>query len=347
MIVTEDKSFSIETSREKLNTFLASRDISPIRHTLSTSWDEASTRTQRYYTRKASQVVRACLEEIAPEQSGTLLNTLCDKSNFELTGIDYSLMDSLRECYYNGSHWSIRRQILSIMADKLSYRELLKWIPDLTPYRFNVARHHILLHGRGAALSSTRNTRTYVSHEKVEHFLTFITSTHIIQDLPFGEKTLKLSSGEQLKIPNVVRSLIPEQIMRQYQGYCRDVEFDPASRSTLLRILNVCSASTRKSLQGLDYFSITGAKAFDELEVIVEKIGDEHGKGLTWAKETTEKLKQAKRYLKGDYKVRTLTCNIHCTVNRISGLRFQILQFCDPFLHSFRLREYFGHRGTS
>ena len=57
------------------------------------------------------------------------------------------------------------------------------------------------------------------------------------------------------------------------------------------------------SLQGLDYFSATGAKAFDELEDIVEKLGDEYGKGLKWAKETIESLKKAKRYLKGDYKV--------------------------------------------
>ena len=42
-------------------------------------------------------------------------------------------------------------------------------------------------------------------------------------DLPFGEKTLKLSSNAENKVPNVVRSLIPEQIVLQYLGYCKDV----------------------------------------------------------------------------------------------------------------------------
>ena len=93
----------------------------------------------------------------------------------------------------------------------------------------------------------------YVDPEKLDHFLTFITSTHIVQDLPFGEKILKLSTREQMKIPSVVRTLIPEQIVRQYQGYCQDIGFEPASRSTLCRILRVCCASVRKSLQGLDY----------------------------------------------------------------------------------------------
>ena len=65
----------------------------------------------------------------------------------------------------------------------------------------------------------------------------------------------------------------------------------------------VCSASVRKSLQGLDYFSADGAKAYDDLEEIVQKLGDEHGASLTWAKHQSEKLKKSKRYLKTDYKV--------------------------------------------
>ena len=76
------------------------------------------------------------------------------------------------------------------------------------------------------------------------------------------------------------------------------------SRSTLLKVLSVCSASTRKSLQGLDYVSATGAKAFDELEEVVDNLGDDYEKDFTWAKVQKEKLQLAKRYLKGYYKVR-------------------------------------------
>ncbi len=115
----------------------------------------------------------------------------------------------------------------------------------------------------------------YMHPGKLDHFLTFITSTHIVQDVPFGEKILKLSSHEQIRIPGVVRTLIPEHIVCQYQGYCNDTGFEPASRSTLRRILTVCCAS-------VDYFSATGAKSFDDLEDIVEKIGDDYGKGIKW-----------------------------------------------------------------
>lgn len=288
-----------------MNEYLRSRDISPIRSTLSIPWESASERTKRFHLRKAQQVVHTCLEEIAPGESAKLFSGL-DKIRFVGSTVDCSLMDALSDCYNNAEHWSTRRQILSIMADKVGFLDLLIWIPTLTKYRFDIARHHILLHGRGVALPPSDNTRMCVKEEKLDHFLSFITSSHIVQDLPFGEKTLKLSSGAEIKIPNVVRTLIPEQIIRKYQGYCNEMDFEPMSRSTLWRVLKVCSASTRTSLQGLDYFSAVGAEAFDELQKVVDRLGDEYGVGLSWAKNVSESLKLSKRYLKCDYKVRQI-----------------------------------------
>ena len=134
----------------------------------------------------------------------------------------------------------------------------------------------------------------------LDHFSTFITSSAVVQDMPFGERTLRLSSKIQLKIPNVIRTSIPEQTVRQYQSY----GFPPMSRSSLLRILEVCSASLRKSLQGLDYVSSEGAKAFDDIAEVVDKLGDNYQGGMSWSKELIRKLKLMKRYLKGDFKVR-------------------------------------------
>ena len=127
--------------------------------------------------------------------------------------------------------------------------------------------------------------------------LLFIASTHIIQDLPFGEKTLKLSSNTEIKFRNVVRSLIPEHIVLQYLNYCSDVDFVPRSRSTQLKVFSLCFASWRKSLQGWTV-SVAGAKAFDKLGVI-DMLGGNYGKGFTWAKVQKEKLHLAKRYQKG------------------------------------------------
>ena len=60
------------SSRDKLNKFLASRDISPVRSQLKMPWDMASDRTQRFHIRKAKQVVDTALGEIAPEDAEKL-----------------------------------------------------------------------------------------------------------------------------------------------------------------------------------------------------------------------------------------------------------------------------------
>ena len=292
------------TSRDMLNTFLAARDVSPIRSSMKTSWDEAAGRTKRHYLRKARQVVFACLDEIAPTNSEMLFRSKKESQLNKDEGMDCILLEALAACYENASHWSSRRQILPIFADKVSFKTVQQWLPNITRYRYNIARHHLLLHGRGADVPLQKHARIKVDLTKLDHFLAFITSSRVIQDLPFGEKTLKLSTTQIIKIPNVIRNSVPEQIIKQYQRYCVETGYGcPLSYSSLWRILNVCSASTRTSLQGLDYFSAEGAKAFDDLVAVVDKLGDVYELGLTWSKEKAEKLKMAKRYPKGDYKV--------------------------------------------
>lgn len=198
--------------------------------------------------------------------------------------------------------WETRRQILSIMADKVSFRKLRRWIPDLSNYRFTEAKRHCLVHGRGAPVPSVSPPGMRVSTAQIDHFIAFITSARTIQNLPFGERTVTLTSRETIKVPNVIRTMIPERIVKQYLAYCDETEFKPLSRSTLLRILNVCPASMRKSLQGLDYISSSGAQAFDDLCEVDELLGDA-GQGMGWAKQQQSRLRESKRYLKGDYKV--------------------------------------------
>ena len=104
---------------------------------------------------------------------------------------------------------------------------------------------------------SQQRTRMAVPQAKLDHFLDFITSPQIIQDLPFSEKCIKLSSKEVITMPNVICLMITESIATQYQTYAKKCGLTPLSRSTLLRIISVCSVTVRKSVQGLDYISAT------------------------------------------------------------------------------------------
>lgn len=281
-----------------------------MRYPLKTQWEEASERTRRRHQRKAKEAVVAVLEEVAPNQCQQLWQSLVASKSLEShlssdndDDIDEVFMEALAECYRNADNWQTRRQLLSIMADKVSHKTLQRWIPDLTRYRFSTARKHVLVQGRGVPLPlQSSRTRLAVSQTQLDHFLDFITSQHVIQDLPFGQKSITLSTKEVITVPNVVRMMIPESIVKQYLSYAEECGFTPLSRRTLLRILSVCSASTRKSLQGLDYVSSAGSQAFDDLSHVVDRLGDTL-MGMTWAREQKQRLKAAKRYLKSDFKV--------------------------------------------
>lgn len=77
----------------------------------------------------------------------------------------------------------------------------------------------------------------------------------------------------------------------------------PLSPSTISRLLSVCSATVRKSLQGLDYIAADGAKAFDELAAITVKLADKNVCDRQWVDYCQEALKAGKQYIKVDYKV--------------------------------------------
>ena len=59
----------------------------------------------------------------------------------------------------------------------------------LTWYCYSDANLHQLQYGRGTQmpLGEEKGTRIRIDRKKLEYFLAFITSLHIVQDLAFGE----------------------------------------------------------------------------------------------------------------------------------------------------------------
>ncbi|XP_066270491.1 uncharacterized protein [Branchiostoma lanceolatum] len=274
---------------------------------LTVPWNEASQRTQRFHLKQASEAVSTVLQVLAPDDSYNLWKYLRESKVTDValgmggSAIEMELLNSLVECYKCASQSFTRRQILSIMADKYTFGDLEKLLPGLTRYQVTFARRHAMQYGREAPMPPSIDTRMKVEPAKLDHFITFITSAHVVQDLPFGEKVLKLSSGHTLKVPNTIRAMIPERIISQYQQYCTETHFIPMGKRTLQRVLGACSASVRTSLQGLDYFTAEGGRAFDDLEVAVDRLAEQQGQ--EWATKQTTILRSSKRYLKGDYKV--------------------------------------------
>ncbi|CAG2209469.1 unnamed protein product [Mytilus edulis] len=131
----------------------------------------------------------------------------------------------------------------------------------------------------------------------------------------FGTKELKLSSGEVLQIPEVVRTACHSSIVDTYMSYCKETEFEPLSRATLFNILSECPASHRTNLKGLDNIAADGVCAMDTLLEIVANFQNCSVHQNTNFSDMKEKLISYKLYLKTDFKHHVQMkdqCSDHC-----------------------------------
>ena len=93
------------------------------------------------------------------------------------------------ESYNELSDPGERNQVLSIIADILPFKWLQELIPEVARHQVNQAKKHKEQFGRGASAPVRSGlSREGVDSSKVDHFLDFITSGHVIQDLPFFSK---------------------------------------------------------------------------------------------------------------------------------------------------------------
>lgn len=244
------------------------------------SFVDLQPKSQKRFFRQTQEIFKQILGVLAPHDDVGNLWTLfiknCSQKSLANDALDKQsqlILSSLAEAYENADHWTVRRQILSIMAKDFTLTTINRFIPGITEYRFHIARRHADLQGKGASVNIHRAPLVRYSDHQVEHFIEFIVSAHICTDLPFGEKELKLSTGETLLIPLTIRNMAPQRIIDQYYSYCDeyyDSSFTRLGKSTLFSILNHCTASTRRSLQGLDSFAADGSTAFDNLIILVD-----------------------------------------------------------------------------
>ena len=316
--------------RQKLNEAVYSISggrYSPVMSTLNTTWDDVSDTQQRYYIRKAKETIATSLSVITAGQEELVWKALqtealldADKDNQgKRKRFDPSsgLVDILIKVYEQADHWQTKRQILSLFADDFSRAELQEMIPGLSKWRIDQARQHATEAGKGQPLPEIPSFRRKIDPEKVDHFIEYISRPEFFQDVAFGTKTLKLDSGEKIIIPALIRTVIPSRIIKQYLDYCKEQEFERASERSLYRMIEVCSASMQKSLQGLDNTTAEGVEAFDQAFSMLEGLADPRINVTA----TEKLLKDGKRYLKNDFKThigRGEQCSDHCTVYALS-----------------------------
>lgn len=236
-----------DRKRAALDNFLALCDHSPVKSTLSSNWEDSSSRSRQSYLCKLEQVIESAASVLAPDEPEQLQSAYFQANQLAIIpeAKGQQLLEALAQSYNSVNSWDSRRQILSVMADTYTLVEIQVFLPTLTRYRFRAARHHISEFGHGAPVPKQRVVRTRISQLQVEHFVSFITSPHVMLDLPFGETVLKLSNGSCVQVPKVITTMIPERLISQYGQFCEESDFTPTGNRSLRRILDACSTTYR------------------------------------------------------------------------------------------------------
>jgi len=221
-------------------TVLTEGRISPVRFQLNQPISEVAKSTRYYIKRRAKEVINATLNCIAPGQSDELLN-LVTSSSFSCDDEqpEAKVMTNLTALYEGSTSWFTKMTVLSIFGKQFTKTQLTNMIPGLTKWRIDQARKHATVVGSGVSAEREPVVRYRLDKEKVEHFLDFISCPNYIQDVAYGTKNLRMSSGEVIEIPNLVRTILSSRMVMLYQTYCKEINFEPLGRSTLFTILKV------------------------------------------------------------------------------------------------------------
>ena len=82
--------------------------------------------------------------------------------------------------------------------------------------------------------------------------------------MAFGVRKLRLSSGEKITMPNVIRKVTRSTMVRQYLQFREEEQYEALSHTALFRILKVTEVSQQKSISSLDNIATEVSAGFSD-----------------------------------------------------------------------------------
>ena len=313
--------------------------IQPLTFQMSTTWEKSSPEEKEICIEKATEACSVICSVIAPKDGDQLFQAIQQPAAAGREGPSDDLI-AFMSAYRDASTKNVKTQILSIYAYRYTMKVLQGYhqtYEKISLRQIKQARAHARKRGPGTAVPTVVNHRVRLDTNKVDHFIDFINRPYFYQDVAFGTRTLRLDGGSQVTMPNVIRTVTRSTMIMQYLQHCKEESFEPVSRSTLYRILEVREASQQKSLSGLNNKAAEGVSAFDRLFGILEELNGV-GADKDNIAELKTKLSNGKKYLKTEFKVNCSVeeseCADHCRRYALSDPSEADFQFKCSHAHS-------------
>lgn len=165
------------------------------------SLKDSSSKTQSNCITKALQCIEAICDTICPGEGKLLEDKVRSFIYFQTKDKEkVPLFDEtlfiLKEVYLNADTWLMPRQILSIIVKDRDYNEVKQLIGNVSHWKFTQAKIHCQDVGCGMPLTVEKKHRNKMNEEQLEYFIDYLVSSDIVKDLPYGTKTIRLSTGQ-------------------------------------------------------------------------------------------------------------------------------------------------------
>ena len=174
-----------------LNNFLAACGSKRKVH-VTTSYNDLSHRVKSRYIGLTRFILISVSSLLTSNDADVLIqdtfNSMnSEESNVVLDGNFRQIMNGVSETYSNAESWQSSREILSVVAPKISLKLMQLFIPGLTGYRFSAARFHAAKYGMGSRVETTTVVQRFDDHQ-IAHFVDFIASPHVCTDMLLAKK---------------------------------------------------------------------------------------------------------------------------------------------------------------
>ena len=213
----------------------------------------------------------------------------------------------------------IQKQLLSLVPEKYS-KEIIMNAFGVSRYLVDASRKHAKESGIGMLLETKPIFRDRLDKNLIDGFLEFVTQDEYLQDVAYGDRTIKITKDISIVMPNVIRKASHTKIIDDYKLFYGEKSL---SRSVCYKILDECSASFSKCLQGLDNMMADGMYAFENLEKTLNSL-------CNFLYDETEKidslisiLKSNQNFLKFNYLKHlkySSSCSDHCVNFALSNV---------------------------
>ena len=225
-----DRVFTTYNAAMETIASISDSKVEPLTFRLKTEWDKATQNEQRLCVEKVDEACRAVCQVIAPCASEQL-----QMAYVKSASTSRSQVEALISTYKQAPSKTLKTQILSMYALRFTVSELKEMhatFEKLSDRQIKKARSHAKRVGAGFLVEKVPYHRVCIDATKLEHFLTFVDQTYFYQDVSFGTRKVRLESGQEMIMPNVVRTVGRSTMIKQYQQRCSEEEFEPLIKSS-------------------------------------------------------------------------------------------------------------------